>query len=102
MEQRKITNQMIAEFELELRNDEKSELTVEKYLRDVRHMAAFLSEKQIEKPLISLGITSGVNWILLKLNPKAFPIVFTKRVLASPGTPTSNTCPWQKIERMVL
>lgn len=52
MEQRKITKQMIAEFELELRNDEKSELTVEKYLRDVRHFITFSSGKKIDKSLV--------------------------------------------------
>ena len=52
MEQRKITNQMIAEFESALRNDEKSELTVEKYLRDVRHFIAFSAGKQIDKSLV--------------------------------------------------
>lgn len=52
MEQRKITKQMIAEFESELRNDEKSELTVEKYLRDVRRFIAFSSGKQIDKSLV--------------------------------------------------
>ena len=52
MEQRKITKQIIVEFELELRNDEKSELTVEKYLRDVRRFIAFSSKKQIDKGLV--------------------------------------------------
>ena len=52
MEQRKFTKQMIAEFELELRNDEKSELTVEKYLRDVRRFIVFSSGKQINKSLV--------------------------------------------------
>lgn len=52
MEQRKITKQMIMEFELELRNDEKSELTVEKYLRDVRRLIAFSSGKLIDKSLV--------------------------------------------------
>lgn len=52
MEQRKNTNQMITEFESELRNDEKSELTVEKYLRDVRRFIAFSSGKLIDKSLV--------------------------------------------------
>ena len=52
MEQREITNQMISEFEVELRNDEKSALTVEKYLRDVRRFIAFSSGKQIDKSLV--------------------------------------------------
>lgn len=52
MEQRKITKQMISEFELELRNDEKSKLTVEKYLRDVRRFITFSSDNQIDKSLV--------------------------------------------------
>ena len=52
MEQRKITKQMISEFESELRNDEKSELTVEKYLRDVRRFITFSSDNQIDKSLV--------------------------------------------------
>ena len=52
MEQRKFTKQMIAEFELELRNDEKSELTVEKYLRDVWRFITFSSGKPIDKSLV--------------------------------------------------
>ena len=52
MEERKITNQMTSEFEIELRNDEKSELTVEKYLRDIRRFIAFSSGKQIDKSLL--------------------------------------------------
>lgn len=46
-----ITNQMITEFEVALRADEKSNLTVEKYLRDVRQFIVFSSEKQINKSL---------------------------------------------------
>ena len=52
MEQRKFTKQMIAEFELELRNDEKSELTVEKYLRDVWRFITFSSGRPIDKSLV--------------------------------------------------
>lgn len=52
MKQRKITNQMIAEFGIELCNDEKSKLTVEKYLRDVRHFIAFSLGKPIDKSLV--------------------------------------------------
>ena len=52
MKKRKINAQMIKEFELELINDEKSELTVEKYLRDVKHFAEFAEGKEIDKPLV--------------------------------------------------
>lgn len=52
MEERKITNKMLAGFISELHNDEKSPLTLEKYLRDVRNFATFLSGRHIEKELV--------------------------------------------------
>ncbi len=51
MKQRKITNRMLAGFEEYLRADEKSDYTLEKYLRDVKHFIAFASEKPIDKTL---------------------------------------------------
>lgn len=52
MTKRMITNQMLEDFECELRNDEKSGLTVEKYLRDVRHFVRFSFEKQVDKAVV--------------------------------------------------
>ena len=42
---------MLAGFEEYLRADEKSDYTLEKYLRDVKHFIAFASEKPIDKTL---------------------------------------------------
>ncbi len=36
---------------------------------------------------------SGVNWMREKFASMASHTVFTVRVLASPGTPSSRTCP---------
>jgi hypothetical protein len=44
-------------------------------------------------PVISIGIRSGVNWILLKLRSQISAIDLIKSVFASPGTPTSSVCP---------
>lgn len=52
MIERMITNQMLEDFERELLDDEKSKLTVEKYLRDVRHFVRFSFEKQIDKAMV--------------------------------------------------
>lgn len=40
---------LLAEFEVYLRNEEKSQLTIEKYLRDVRKFLIWLGEKSISK-----------------------------------------------------
>ena len=61
----------------------------------------FRSESKISEPKISLGIKSGVNWMRLKLRPSAFATVCTISVFASPGTPTSKTCPPEKIAQMI-
>ena len=52
MEERIITNKMLKEFTANLCDDEKSELTVKKYLRDVRHFISFSSGKRIDKSLV--------------------------------------------------
>ncbi len=52
MKKRFITSKMITNFEVELRNDEKSENTIEKYLRDVRCFAMFVGESTIDKSLV--------------------------------------------------
>ena len=52
MEEREITKRLLTEFEEKLRQDEKSELTVEKYLRDVRQFMVFLSGERIDKSLV--------------------------------------------------
>ncbi len=49
MKKRIITEKLIADFEIELRNDEKSGNTIEKYLRDVRCFADFINGNVIDK-----------------------------------------------------
>ncbi len=52
MKKRFITEKMIKDFEMELRNDEKSDNTIQKYLRDVRCFAEFLNDRCIDKALV--------------------------------------------------
>ncbi len=52
MKKRFITSKMITNFETELRNDEKSGNTIEKYLRDVGCFATFARECIIDKALV--------------------------------------------------
>ena len=50
--ERIITNSMIVDFENHLRSDEKSNNTIEKYLRDMRAFAAFTEAKEISKAVV--------------------------------------------------
>lgn len=50
--ERIITNSMIGDFESYLRSDEKSDNTIEKYLRDVRAFIAFAQTKEISKAVV--------------------------------------------------
>ena len=50
--ERIITNSMIGDFESYLRSDEKSDNTIEKYLRDVRAFSAFTEAKEISKSVV--------------------------------------------------
>ncbi len=52
MKKRFITSKMITDFELELRNDEKSSNTIEKYLRDIRCLSEFVNGRLVEKALV--------------------------------------------------
>lgn len=52
MKKRIITEKLITDFELELKNDEKSDNTIEKYLRDVRCFTTFAGNHTIDKPLV--------------------------------------------------
>ena len=47
-------------------------------------------------PVMSEGIRSGVNWIRRNERLRICATVLTSSVLASPGTPTSSTCPRAK------
>ena len=52
MEQKRITEEAIQAFRQYLILDEKSAVTVEKYLRDVRAFQAFIGETPVEKELV--------------------------------------------------
>ncbi len=52
MKKRLITGKLMADFELELRNDEKSGNTIEKYLRDIRCFSEFSNGRIVEKALV--------------------------------------------------
>ncbi len=51
MKKRFITSKMITDFEVELKNNEKSNNTIEKYLRDVRCFTKFANDRYIDKAL---------------------------------------------------
>ena len=50
--ERIITNSMIEDFESYLRSDEKSDNTIEKYLRDVRAFTVFAEARKISKAIV--------------------------------------------------
>ena len=52
MEQKRITEEAIQAFRQYLPRDEKSAVTVEKYLRDIRAFQAFIGETPVEKELV--------------------------------------------------
>ncbi len=49
-----------------------------------------LSSSNTSEPVISDGIKSGVNWTLLNFKFRTSESVLTRRVFASPGTPTKS------------
>lgn len=52
MKKRKVTNSMLGSFKKFLTADEKSNATLEKYMRDVHHFANFANERLLDKALI--------------------------------------------------
>ena len=52
MKKRFITSKMITDFEVELSNDEKSDNTIEKYLRDIKCFLKFVDDRLVEKALV--------------------------------------------------
>ncbi len=52
MKKRIITVKLLADFELELKNDEKSNNTIEKYLRDICCFSEFANGRIVEKALV--------------------------------------------------
>lgn len=61
-----ITNLMIGDFENYLRSDEKSENTIEKYLRDVRVFTIFAEAGDISKSLVMEFKRCDSYWFLDK------------------------------------
>ena len=51
-ENRRITNQLLCCYELQLLEQEKSKLTVKKYMRDLKFFSDFAKEKSVTKELI--------------------------------------------------
>ena len=56
-----ITNSMIGDFENYLRSDEKSDNTIEKYLRDIRAFSVFVKAREISKAIVMEFKTSLVE-----------------------------------------
>ena len=52
MKSKIITMKMIKNFEVKLRNDEKSDNTIQKYIRDIKAFAVFANSKDITKALV--------------------------------------------------
>lgn len=52
MNRRMITAVLLRDFENQLRADEKSELTVQKYLCDLRQLREFAGRRELDKPLL--------------------------------------------------
>ena len=44
-----ITSKKIKDFEIYLRNEERSKATIEKYMRDVRYFTSFVGDAEVEK-----------------------------------------------------
>ncbi len=53
MKKRQITQKKLSAFQMELRSEERSAGTVEKYLRDIRALTAWLNGRNVEKESIS-------------------------------------------------
>ena len=52
MNQKMVTINMIKEFQAQLQNDERSENTIEKYLRDVKAFSEFVGTREISKSVV--------------------------------------------------
>ena len=73
---KKITDEMIRDFKLYLYEEEKSENTIEKYMRDIRFFAKWLNAKEFDKSmvleykreLIGKYAPTSVNSMLSSLN----------------------------------
>lgn len=52
MQERKITNELITEFEMYLYEEERSGNTIEKYMRDIRFFREWLQDRNIDKSVV--------------------------------------------------
>ena len=52
MQERKITNELITEFEIYLYEEERSGNTIEKYMRDIRFFREWLQDRNIDKSVV--------------------------------------------------
>ncbi|MBO5275122.1 MAG: site-specific integrase, partial [Clostridia bacterium] len=52
MKTRIITHKQIQQFEMFLKNEERSRATIEKYIRDIKHFYAFAASKSIGKQCV--------------------------------------------------
>lgn len=50
--ERKITRELLKDFEKNMHEDEKSKLTVEKYLRDLRCFVDYVKDREVDKSLV--------------------------------------------------
>ena len=69
MQEIKIERSKLAEFETELKNNEKSAATVEKYVRDVRFFLSFAEGREIDKKiLLEYKAELGKNYAVASAN----------------------------------
>ena len=59
----------------------------------LRRTKSFVLRSKIEVPVTSEGSRSGVNWTRWYWQPSSRAKTFESVVLATPGTPSSRTCP---------
>ena len=76
MQERKITNELITEFEMYLYEEERSGNTIEKYMRDIRFFREWLQDRNIDKSVVieykkelcERYATKSVNSMLSSIN----------------------------------
>lgn len=76
MENRRLSTNLLNNFELQLRNDEKSESTIQKYKRDINFFLAFAGNREIDKnvtleykeSLLSKYTVTSANSMIAALN----------------------------------
>lgn len=52
MTERRLTDKLVADFERNMYENEKSKATIEKYLRDLRNLADFINDRIVDKQLV--------------------------------------------------